>query len=300
VVNSQSLIRSTLVLLRAWQSRLTARVLIFVARSSLGRSFICRARKNRWTGAALNSLLGFRGTFASLAEAAVYVARYVPIGHGHPNENALQVAKAEKTRESDYPMLFFLAPLAPELRSVFDLGGGIGNLFYVLDRHLHFSNEIVWTIHDLPMQKQPALAFARFKNENRVTFTDEFSSASGVDLFIVAGALHYFEPTLADLMRPLDKLPRHVILNRTPFSHGEEIITVQANRYRVFPCKLHSVTKLVSGMQRLGYELVASWPVHERKLDVPLHPEYTEPYYGFYFRLQCDGATNAQPNLRQI
>jgi putative methyltransferase (TIGR04325 family) len=252
-------------------------------------------RETPRTGAALSWLLGFRGTFGSLAEAAEYVARYVPTGHGHPNEHALQVTKAETTRESDYPMLFFLAPLEPELRSVFDLGGGIGNLFYVLDRHLHFSNELVWTVHDLPMKKQPALAFAKLKNESRVTFTDEFSSASGVDLFIVVGALHFFEPTLADLIGPLDRLPKHVILNRTPFSHGQEIITVQDYRDWVFPCKLHSVTKLVSGMQRLGYELVASWPVHERKLNVPLHPEYTEPYYGFYFRLHCDGLANPDP-----
>jgi putative methyltransferase (TIGR04325 family) len=276
------------------QSRVTARLLIFLGRNSKGRSIICRARQNPWASAALSWLLGFRGIFASLAEAEARVARYVPTGHAHPNEHTLQVTKAETTRESDYPVLFFLALIEPELRSVFDLGGGIGNLFYVLDRHLRFSNELIWTIHDLPMKKQPALAFAKLKKENRIIFTDEFSPASGVDLFIVVGALHFFEPTLADLMRPLDKLPKHVILNRTPFSHGQDIITVQDYGDWVFPCKLHSVTKLVSGMQCLGYELVASWPVHERKLNVPLYPEYTEPYYGFYFRLHCDGRAEAQ------
>jgi putative methyltransferase (TIGR04325 family) len=279
--------------LRISQSRVTARILIVLGRSSLGRSFVCNLRKVPLATAALNWGLGFRGTFASLAEAEAYVGHYLPTGHAHPGEHELQVAKAETTRESDYPVLFFLSR-SPELRTVFDLGGGIGNLFYVLDRHLRFPKELVWTIQDLPIKKQPALSFAKLKSESRVAFTDDFSAASGVDLFIVVGALHFFEQPLSDLLCTLDKLPKHVIVNRTPFSHAQDIVTVQDYGDWVFPCKLHSVTKLVSGMQLLGYELIASWPVYERKLNVPLYPEYAEPYYGFYFRLRCDAVPNTQ------
>jgi len=276
-----------LLALRVAQSRIAAKTLIFLGRSSKGRSLICRARGIPLTRTFLTWLVGFRGTFGSLAEAEKHVSCYVPTGHLHPREHALQVAKAESTRESDYAMLFFLSAIKRELKSVFDFGGGIGNLFYVLDRHLHFSDELVWTIFDLPTKAQSALAFAKLKNENRVTFATELSSASGADLFVAVGALHFFEPTLAELLRPLSSLPRHVILNRTPFSDAEDIITVQDYGDWAFPCKLHSVTKLVSGMKGLGYDLVASWPVHERWLNVPLHPEYRDPYYGYYFRI-CD------------
>jgi putative methyltransferase (TIGR04325 family) len=291
VKQSRGAVFSPLGVLRLAQARVFARFLSIVGRTSVGRSLICRTRQNPRIGGVLRWLLGFRGTFASLEEAKMCAARYVSAGHEHPDEHALQVAKAEMTRESDYPMLFFLAPFAAELRSVFDLGGGIGNLFFVLNRHLCFSDELVWKIHDLPIKRQPAIAFATLKKESRVTFTEDFSSASGVDLFTVVGALQYFEPTLADLIHKLEKLPKHVIVNRSPCSHGQDIITIQdcwdwsiRNWNWVIPCKLHSVTKLVSGMQGLGYELVASWPVHERRLEVPLYPEYTEPYYGFYFR----------------
>jgi hypothetical protein len=156
VTNVQRLPPRFLVSLRVSQSRLTARILTLVGRSSVGRSLICRVRNNPVAGAALSWLLAFRGTFASLAEAEVFVARYVPTGHEDPSEHELQVAKAETTRESDYPMLFFLAPLSAELRSVFDLGGGISNLFYVLDRHLQGNDIVTVQVAGVPMQTPQA------------------------------------------------------------------------------------------------------------------------------------------------
>jgi putative methyltransferase (TIGR04325 family) len=189
------------------------------------------------------------------------------------------------TRESDYPVLFFLSPIASELRTVFDLGGSIGNLFFQLDRHLHFSHELVWTVHDLPFKRAAMLEFARRRNEERLRFSDHFYSASGVDLFIVAGAIHFFEPTLADLLTPLERLPKHVIVNRSPFSSLDDIITVHDGGLWVNPCKLHSVSSFCSAMGELGYDLIASWPVHERRTRVPLFPDCDGIYRGFYFRL---------------
>ena len=238
---------------RLAQMRAFARFLEVVSRLSSGRWLICLARDAPLIGMVLRWLLGFHGAFASLEEAAAYAARYVPDSHEHPEEHDFQVATAKMVRESDYPMLFFLAQIKSELRSVFDLGGGIGRLFFVLDRHLRFSDELVWTIHDLPFRKQSALAFASSKNENRIVFADEFSAASGTDLLIAVGALHYFEPTLADLISTLDSLPRHVIVNRSPCSNQMDIVTVQDCGNRVVPCKLHSITKLISEMERLGY-----------------------------------------------
>jgi len=285
VIISSCSILSALRRPRVALSRLVARLLRIIGGTPWGPSLIFFMRRHSLTRRALGWSLGVFGTFANLAEAEEYVSRYVPTGHEDPTEHNRQVAKAETTRESDYPMLFFLAPIKAEIRSVFDLGGGIGNLFYLLDSHLDFSEELLWTIYELPLKKESILDFARSKGERRVAFTENFQQASGVDLFVAVGALHYFEPALPDLLRDLSQLPRHVMINRSPFSSGDDIVTVQDYKYWVFPCKLHSATKLASGMRELGYELVASWSVHERRLSVPLHPERKAPYQGFYFRL---------------
>lgn len=271
--------------MRIAQIRGFARLLTLIGRSNWGSKAITRARGSRTLRPVLEWLLAFHGSFPSIAAASACAARYVPGSHDHPTQLGLHAEFAELTRESDYPVLFFLMPIASELRSVFDLGGSIGNLFFQLDRHLHFSTELVWIVHDLPFKRQALQDFAKSRSEQRLTFSDQFSAASGADLFIVAGAIHFFEPTLAELLVSLDRLPRHVIVNRSPFSNLEDIVTVHDGGLWVNPCKLHSVDRFCSGMSSLGYELVASWPVHERRTRVPLFPDCEGGYRGFYFRL---------------
>jgi putative methyltransferase (TIGR04325 family) len=279
--------------MRIAQIRALARVLILIGASRLGRKLVCHARDNLLIGPVLRWLLAFRGTFSSLEDAKTCADRYIPASHEHPKQITLHAEFAEATRESDYPVLFFLSPVVSELRTVFDLGGSIGNLFFQLDRYLKFSNELVWAVHDLPVKKKALFDFAKKKGEKRIIFSDEFSSASGVDLFIVVGALHFFEPKLADLLSELDRLPKHVIVNRSPFSNGKDIVMVHDGGLWLNPCKLHSMEGLFSGMRDLGYEFVASWPVNERSVRIPLFPECNETYFGFYFRLSIVPKDNA-------
>jgi putative methyltransferase (TIGR04325 family) len=271
--------------IRLAQIRGFARLLTLAGRSRVGGKLLVRARANRAARPMLDWLLAFHGTFPSIESARICAARYIQASHNHPGQVSMHAEFAEVTRESDYPVLFYLLPIASELRTVFDLGGSIGNLFFQLDRHLHFSSNLTWTVHDLPFKRDTMVEFAKSRLEKRLAFSDEFSSASGVDLFIVAGAVHFFEPKLAEMLASLEHLPKHVIVNRSPFSNLNDIIAVHDGGQWVNPCKLHSVGAFCSAMSELGYELIAGWPVHERRTRVPLFPDCDGIYRGFYFRL---------------
>jgi len=273
--------------LRMAQARALARALILTGRTRAGRRLIVAARGMPPLQRALNRLLAFHGCFATLREAEQCVAGYESAdGHENAQLTASQVAAAETTRASDYPVLFHLAPIAGQLRSVFDLGGSVGNLFYVLSKHLRFADDLVWTVHDLPGKRPLALALARERNEHRIAFVEDLDAASGVDLLIAVGSIHYFEAPLPELLRGLDRLPAHVMINRTPLFAGRAITYVHDNGEWVIPCKLHDADRLVRDMAALGYEMVAEWFAHERMMPVPLYPDYREPYRGYYFRLR--------------
>jgi putative methyltransferase (TIGR04325 family) len=269
--------------LRLAQIRALACLLSHMGKRPRGQAILQRLSR---TGLSplMNALLGFRGSFESLDDAERIARRFIPSAHDHPDEIGFSVALAEGMRESDYPVLFLLVSIAPSLRRVFDLGGSIGNLLYSYDRHLHFSPEITWTVYDLPRQCAAGQAFARERGEKRIRFATDVKEGDGADLFIVSGALHYFEEPLYPLLSQFKQRPRHVIVNRSPFSRGPAICTVQDARTHLVACKLHGRDDFVHGMQELGYQLRATWPVFELEAWVPLQPKHCDRHYwGFYF-----------------
>jgi putative methyltransferase (TIGR04325 family) len=278
--------------LRIVQIRALTSLLNFFGGRSAGLNFIVRLRSNRITLNSLNALLGFRRVFASFPAAQTCASRYIQAGHEHADEISYHTSISGIVRESDYPLLFHLAPLAPELRHVFDHGGNVGNLFYAYQTKLRFPPTLSWTVYDLPVKKPLGEKLAAERGETRIRFADTLAEASGSDVFIASGSLHYFEQPLHEILRQLERLPNRVFVNRTPYSAGADLITVQDNRSYLVPCKLHSRANLVAGMQALGYELVSEWPVHELRLLVPTHPDLcSRTYAGFYFRKKQDDAT---------
>lgn len=275
---------SALARLRRLQIRVLADALTWLGDHPRGRSWLVRLRSHSFLRSVLERLLGYRRTFGSFAEAQACAARYSHYGHEHPDEIAYHARLCGVVRESDYPVLFFLQENAHNLRTVFDLGGNVGNLFYTYQRCLRFSRDLVWMILDLPEQRRMGESIALERKEMSIRYADSLAEASGVDLFIASGSLHYFEPALHEVLSSLAVLPRQVVINRTPCSFGGDLITVQDAIRSVVPCKLHSRHKLVEGMQQLGYVLRGEWPVHERKLWVPLYPDCSRfSYSGFYF-----------------
>src|SRR5260370_2192710 len=125
-------------------------------------------------------------------------------------------------------------------------------------------------------------------------FTNTLAEASGSDVFITSGSLHYFEEPVHTILASLEDLPKHVFINRTPCSSGPDLIAVQDNRSYLVPCKLHSRTALVAGMHALGYELQSECPLYQLKLLFPPPPPLNaRPLSGFYFRHYLHASPNS-------
>lgn len=271
--------------LRIFQIRALAWLLTSLGHRAVGQRLMARMRSNLALRAMLDACLGFRRVFPSFAAAQACASKYISSGHEHPDEIRFHTSISDTVRESDYPVLFYLAPLVPTLHSVFDLGGNVGNLFYSYQSKLTFPASLIWTVYDLPMKKPLGEKLASERAEPRIRFATTLAEASGCDVFIASGSLHYFEEPLHEILRSLEHLPEHVFANRMPCSSGLDIIIVQDNHSYLVPCKLHSRVTIIAGMKTLGYELQSEWPVHERRLPVPTHPDLSDrTYSGFYFR----------------
>jgi hypothetical protein len=71
-------------------------------------------------------------SFPSFADAAAALAGNEGGGHSNPAYIKQTVRDPTKARPSDYPALFYIQGLLLQIRSVFDLAGGLGNAFLLL------------------------------------------------------------------------------------------------------------------------------------------------------------------------
>src|SRR5262249_49956195 len=140
--------------------------------------------------------LGYSRPFPTLKAATTAISGYEGGGHGNVNYQAVKIPEASQPREGDYAALFHLAKALPEIRLVFDLGGSVGNLFYCYVKYLDMPAGLVWTVYDLPDTLTLGEQTAKANKEQRLRFTNELGDADGADLFVVSGALHYFEQPL--------------------------------------------------------------------------------------------------------
>jgi putative methyltransferase (TIGR04325 family) len=273
--------------LRMAQVRVLARILILLGESDSLRGLLRAFR----TIPVLRSLFGwglaYRRAYSSFAEAQERANKFISAGHEHDDDVKMHTRLADRIRESDYPVLYYWREIAAMPGVFFDFGGNVGNVLYAYDKALRFSADMKWLVYDIPEIRAAGQLVAKERNESRIVFVDSMECAAQCDIFLASGCLHYFTERLDELLASLPKLPRHVFANRTPVTDGPELITLQDNKTFLVPCKIHNRTKLLEGMERLGYKLKSSWTVHELALQVPLYPESSCRYYsGFYFELQ--------------
>jgi putative methyltransferase (TIGR04325 family) len=269
---------------RIMQVRIFSRLLKIVCQTHIGARPVVAWRNSKLFGPLLRFLLAYQRRFASYGEAKECAARYIVVGHEHPDNLRMHFEFSGLIRESDYAPLFYMAPNAGRFRKVFDFGGSVGNLFYAYKQELEFADDLKWVVYDLPEQLEMGRKVVQERREPRLSFTDKLADAAGADLFILSGSLHYFEKSLAEIVRDLPGLPPRVLVNRTPISRGDDMFTVQDNKTFMVPCTVHGREKLIQGMKELGYTLRASWPIYERQLWVPDYPDLSNNHYsGFYF-----------------
>lgn len=258
--------------------RSTSRWIDRLARTRPGLAALRAAQRTPITRGVLRALAGFRRPFATLAEARAAALPFLAGEHANADNAVLHRNLSERPRPSDYAALFHLQRLGPDVGSVFDCGGNVGNLFYCYSRYIDLSR-VQWTVFDVPEMMTIGRELAVENGASQLAFTTRFADCAGADLLLASGSLHYFDPGLPCLLGALERRPRFVLINRTPLIDAEQIATVQdAGAFRA-ACVLYNKAALVSDFCRLGYALHDSWDAAECSMRVPGYPQYSVPHY---------------------
>jgi putative methyltransferase (TIGR04325 family) len=278
---------STIRLLRVKQIRFTTRLLRAVEALPGGNHLTRRVASWPITGPILNAMLGYHRVFNSLSEAVAAARPYADGGHEDPEHPKRLMLLAEVPRPSDYALLFHMRGLILDRAKIFDVGGNVGNLFYLYDKYLDLPPDCIWLVFDLPVWVEAGQDMATKRGENRLRFTRKWGDAAGAELLIASASLHYFDTPLSQMVAGLPEKPAHILINRTPLIDGPTKATVQDDRTHRVGCVLYNRAEFVTAFEAIGYEVVDSWKAWEQSLKLVGKPEYSAlPYSGFFFRLK--------------
>jgi len=281
----------------AWTAHWVRRVSRFKTGQLLLRAF----QRFPVTGGIYRAAVGYHRPFSSLEEANIAVESYADMGHEHP-VNASQHLEFNKFgRPSDYAALFHIQRILPEVHEIFDLGGNVGNLFYLYSKDIGGLSRVTWRVLDLPAHIALGEEIAKEREAHQLKFTQDWADANGVDLLLVSGSLHYFERSLAQMVIELRKKPKHILVNRTPLTDGAPVAAVQdKGDYRV-ACMLYNKREVIGELTQLGYVLVDEWRATELSMEIPGYPEHRiSAYSGFFMSYKGEGIGTVRVGTRSM
>ena len=85
----------------------------------------------------------------------------------------------------------------------------------------------------------------------------------------------------------VNKLPRHLLVNRLPLHPHESFFTLQSTGFAFCPYRVQSEARFVVSLAALGYSVVDHWNVPELSCQIPFAPERSfKGYQGFALCLQ--------------
>lgn len=228
----------------------------------------------------------FSGVYQSFAEATEAAPPNSKLGYDHSELADLYADRHVKVQPSDYPMIFWLGRILRSATSVFDFGGHVGLQYYGYQKYLSYPSGLRWTVLDVPAIVERGRALATERGETRLAFTTDLADAANHEVFFASGSLQYTETSLAEQLRVLQVLPRHLLINKTPLYDGEDFVTLQNVIHAICPYRIFNRRAFLDPVLALGYELVDSWQTPDVFCRIPLDPERSlEAYTGLYLRL---------------
>lgn len=229
----------------------------------------------------------FQGVFRSFEEAALGIPSSRKVGYDIPETADWYRNLLDEVQHDDYPMLFWFEKALKSGQTVVEIGGHVGVAYYAFTKVLQCPEGMRWTIVDVPSVTRAGEQLARERTRTNLHFATDLSQASSdCDILLASGSLQYLHGALLpERVGGMTPLPRHIIINKTPVREaGDGYVTVQNLGVSLAPYRIHARHELIAPLERMGYQLVATWR-KDRKVVIPNHADLTVDHYsGYYLR----------------
>jgi putative methyltransferase (TIGR04325 family) len=228
------------------------------------------------------------GDFDSFEAALASAPNGSPIGYDTEGTETLY-DNFFRVDAKDFPVLFWLEKVLKHGNRVFDFGGNVGHMCLAYRALLSEGASLDWEVYDVPTTVNEGTKRVRERGIERLSFTTDFSRASGAHVLLAAGALQYERQPLPQLIEALEVKPRHVVVNMLPTLPDRATITLQNIGPAFCAYRIDARTTLSEGLKAIGYEPLGSWENPEGRTRVPFSDRAQRiTWVGHCFRLRTD------------
>lgn len=226
----------------------------------------------------------FRGAFASFDEAVANVRPGLLAGYDHDSVAPVSRELMQQVLLWDYPILYWLRRLAPEIARVVDAGGHVGVKYRGFAPYLELGR-LDWVVYDLPALVRAGRAQAR-PEDRTLSFVDRLEDAPAADVLLASGLMPYLDEPLVDLVGRMRARPRYILLNKVVTRDGPTVVTLENFDVAEVPYQIRHVAEVPDALKTLGYEIVDSWTIDQLAHRIQTHPELGRcAYRGYAARL---------------
>lgn len=226
----------------------------------------------------------FTGAYDSFDQAQTAALRHAVAGYDNDVVADVAFEQMCKLAPWDYPVLFWLNKLGPQIRSLVDAGGHMGTKYRAFRNHLELGPDMRWIVYDVAAIVRAGRLRAQRDNCPGLEFVEDIALAPDVELFLGSGLLQYLDQPLSHLLLSMKVLPRHLILNKVALRKGAEVVTLEKIGPAFVPYRIRNDRAMIRDIEKLGYRLVDRWSIPSLSNVIDTHPELgASESVGFYF-----------------
>ncbi len=234
----------------------------------------------------------FLGAYDTPEAAAAHAPAWALKGYAHEAVVDVNFEEMCALRLWDYPVLFWLQRLLPDMADVLDAGGHMGTKFRAFDPHLALRGRVRWTVYDtapvVRAGRQRSIADGLCES---LAFTDVLRDAPPADVLLASGLFQYFDGGPKALIEPLRARPRHIILNKVATREGPTVVTLERIGSAFVPYQIRSRGAFEAELDALGYTILESWEIATLSHRIRSHPELGPSVSRGYVLRQREGST---------
>lgn len=236
------------------------------------------------------------GVFATYDQALASVPRSRLRGWNNQEAATIWTDVAGATRPSSYPVYFWFRNLLQYGNHVADLGGSVGITFYGYRQHAALPDEVRWSVVEVPCIAAEGRRIAAREGAEGLKFETELAAISTCDLLLAVRTLQYMPMAIPGLLEGFTTRPRHILLNKVPFTDRDDFWTLQNFGPAIAPYRIFNEQRFLQYFKDYGYVVRDRWGVTDMYCDIPFYPDRTvEAFTGLY--LECCDNRLAQLNI---